>query len=77
MSSFRPNSAQISEPYPCPNCGKMEIRSTTGACDFKDGLHIESMHFFQCDACCERYYDDEAMGYIQSLRGKNQPVVMS
>ena len=41
MSSSHPREAPISEPVPCPECGKIEVISVVETCRLADGLTVK------------------------------------
>jgi transcriptional regulator NrdR family protein len=68
MSSSHPREAPISEPLPCPDCGKIQMTRTVETCRLEDGLTIKRLRHYKCQSCGARFFDDEAMHQIQSQR---------
>jgi YgiT-type zinc finger domain-containing protein len=71
MPSSHPKEAQISEPFPCPECGKVELISVTETCQLADGLTIKRLRHFKCQSCGTRLFDDAAMHRIQEYRAEH------
>jgi hypothetical protein len=71
MSSFHPKEAPISEPFPCPECGKIEMVSVVETCQLADGLTIKRLRYYKCRSCGERLFDDPAMHRIQQYRAEH------
>ena len=69
MFSSRQREAQISEPYPCPECGEKRLKSVTGKCKLADGIKVDKLRHLKCGSCGARFFDDEAMHTIQTVRG--------
>lgn len=68
MSSSHPREAPISEPLPCPDCGKIQMTRTVETCRLEDGLTIKRLRHYKCQSCGARFFDDEAMHRIQFQR---------
>jgi len=68
MSSSRQKGAPISEPFPCPECGQLEMVYAVAACRLADGVRVKKLRHLTCRACGTRFFDDEAMREIQSAR---------
>ncbi len=68
MSSSRPREAPISEPLPCPECGKTEMVSVVETCRLADGLAVKRLRHYRCRSCGARLFDDAAMHRIQQER---------
>jgi len=71
MSSSRPREAPISEPLPCPECGKMEMVSVVETCRLADGLTVKRLRHYRCRSCHARFFDDAAMHRIQQQRAQS------
>ncbi|MGD0655810.1 MAG: hypothetical protein ABSA16_15840 [Thermoguttaceae bacterium] len=72
MSSSRPKEAPINEPFPCPECGKIEMASVVETCQLADGLTIKRLRHYKCRSCGARLFDDAAMHRIQQYRAEHQ-----
>jgi hypothetical protein len=70
MSSSHPREAPISEPLPCPECGKTEMVSVVKTCRLADGLTVERLRHYRCRSCGARFFDDTAMHRIQQQRAE-------
>jgi predicted RNA-binding Zn-ribbon protein involved in translation (DUF1610 family) len=70
MSSYPAKKAQISEPYPCPDCGAEKMVTVVETCRLEDGLVVKDLQHYKCRACGARFFDDNAMHRIQSARAK-------
>jgi len=70
MSSSRPREAQISEPLPCPECGKAEVVSVVETFRFADGLTIKRLRHYRCRSCGARLFDDDAMHRMRQQRDR-------
>ena len=68
MSSSRPKEARTSELLPCPECGKVQMTRTVGTCRLGDGLTVKRLRHYKCRFCGVRFFDDDAMHRIQSVR---------
>lgn len=68
MSSFQASGTPISEPYPCPECGAVEMIHVVENCRLDDGLVVKRLRHLKCRSCGARFFDDDAMHRIQSLR---------
>jgi len=76
MSSSHLKGAQISEPFPCPECGKVQMIRTVETCRLGDGLTVKRLRHYKCRSCGARFFDDGAMHDIQSIRA-SQPASKS
>jgi ribosomal protein L37AE/L43A len=74
MSSSHPKEAQITEPYPCPECGKIEMVTVVEACQLADGPTIKRLRHYKCRRCGTRLFDDAAMHRIQEHRAVHDAV---
>jgi hypothetical protein len=74
MSSSHPKEAPISEPFPCPECGKIELVSVVETCQLGDGLIIKRLRHYKCRSCGTRLFDDAAMHQIQLYRTERHVV---
>ena len=70
MSSFHQKEAQISEPYPCPDCCTETMVTVKEDCVLSDGLKVKKLRHLKCKNCGKRYFDDEAIHSIQSQRAE-------
>jgi len=70
MSSSHPREAPISEPLPCPECGKMEMVTVVETCRLADGLTVKRLRHYRCRSCGARLFDDDAMHRIQQRRAE-------
>jgi len=70
MSSFHPREARISEPLPCPECGKPKMTSVVETCRLEDGPTVKRLRHYKCRSCGARLFDDDAMHRIQQERAK-------
>ena len=70
MSLSRQREALISEPLPCPECGSEAMQLVVETCRMGDGLRAPRLRHFRCKTCGARFFTDEAMDAIQSLRAK-------
>jgi transcriptional regulator NrdR family protein len=68
MSSSHPKRAAISEPLPCPECGQIKMTRTVETCHLEDGLTIKRLRHYKCRSCGSRFFDDDAIHDIQSIR---------
>ncbi len=68
MSLSHPKGAPISEPLPCPECGKVKMTRTVETCQLGDGLTVKRLSHYKCRSCGSRFFDDDAMHDIQSIR---------
>jgi len=68
MSSSQPNKAPMSEPFPCPECGEVQMTRTVENCRLEDGLVVRRLRHFKCRSCGARFFDDDAMHHIQAAR---------
>ena len=71
MSSSRPREARISEPFPCPTCGKTQVVSVVETCRMGDGLVVKKLCHCKCRSCGARLFDDAAMHHIQRQRAEH------
>ncbi|MGD0655192.1 MAG: hypothetical protein ABSA16_12665 [Thermoguttaceae bacterium] len=71
MSSSHLKEALISEPFPCPECGKIEMVSVIETCHLADGLTIKRLRHYKCRSCAARLFDDAAMHRIQEQRAED------
>jgi predicted RNA-binding Zn-ribbon protein involved in translation (DUF1610 family) len=69
MSLSRRKEARISEPLPCPECGKVRMMRTVETCRLEDGFTVRRLRHYKCRACGARFFDDHAMHRIQAERG--------
>ena len=74
MSSSRPREAPISEPFPCPECEKVELVSVVETCRLGDGLTVRKLRHYKCRACGARLFGDAAMHRIQEERADHHTV---
>jgi transcriptional regulator NrdR family protein len=68
MSSSHPKGAPIFEPLPCPECGQIEMTRTIETCRLGDGLIVKRIRHYKCRSCGARFFDDDAVRDIQSIR---------
>jgi hypothetical protein len=68
MSLSHRKRAPISEPLPCPECGKMEMVRVTENYRSPDGVEVGRLAHYRCAACRARFFDEEAIRAIQSAR---------
>jgi len=68
MSSSRQKEARISEPLPCPECGQIKLNRTVETCRLGDGLTVKRLRHYKCRSCGARFFDDDAIHNIQSVR---------
>ena len=68
MSLSRPREAAMSEPFPCAECGKVQMRRVVENCRLEDGCVVKRLSHLKCGSCGARFFDDEAMHRIQSQR---------
>ena len=68
MSSYPRKEAPISEPLPCPECGELCMETHVETCRLGDGLAVKKLRHLKCSACGARFFDDNAMHRIQSVR---------
>jgi len=71
MSSSHPKGAAIFEPLPCPECGQIEMTRAMETCRLGDGLVVKRLHHYKCRSCGARFFDDDAMRDIQSIRASS------
>jgi predicted RNA-binding Zn-ribbon protein involved in translation (DUF1610 family) len=71
MSLSRLKEAPISEPFSCPECGKVELISVTETCQLADGLTIKRLRHYKCRSCGTRLFDDAAMHRVQEYRAEH------
>ena len=74
MSSSHRKEAPISEPLPCPECGKVELVSVVEICRLTDGLTVKRLRHYKCRSCGTRLFDDAAIHRIQQERADHQVV---
>jgi predicted RNA-binding Zn-ribbon protein involved in translation (DUF1610 family) len=70
MSSSHPREAPVSEPLPCPECGKTEMVSVVATCRLVGGLTVKRLRHYRCRSCGARVFDDAAMHRIQQERAE-------
>ena len=70
MSSFHPKEAPIFEPLPCPECGEIQLSRTVENCLLGDGVTVKNLRHYKCNSCGARFFDDDAMHHIQTVREK-------
>ncbi len=70
MSSSHQKEALIFEPFPCPECGKIEMVSIVGTFHLTDGPTIKRLRHYKCRSCSARLFDDAAMHQIQKERAE-------
>ena len=68
MSSSHLKEARTSELLPCPECGKIQMTHIVETCQLGDGLTVKRLSHYKCRSCGARFFDDEAMHRIQSVR---------
>jgi predicted RNA-binding Zn-ribbon protein involved in translation (DUF1610 family) len=68
MSLSHPKRAPISEFLPCPECGKVQMARTIETCRLADGLTVKGLRHYKCRSCGSRFFDDDAIHRIQSVR---------
>ena len=71
MSSSRQKEALISEPFPCSECGRVEMVSVTEACHLAGGVTVKKLRHYKCRACGARLFDDDAMHRIGQERAEH------
>ncbi len=71
MSSSHQKEARISEPLPCPECGRIQLTRTVETCRLGDGLTVKRLRHYKCRSCGARFFDDDAMHNIQSVRASD------
>ena len=71
MSLSHLKEAPISEPFPCPECGKNEVVSITEKCQLADGLTLKALRHYRCRSCGLKLFDDAAMHRIQEYRAEH------
>jgi len=70
MYSFHQKETQIIEPFPCPECGKIEMVQVVENCKLHEGTIVRRLQHYKCSACGARFFDDDAMHRIQEIRNK-------
>ena len=60
--------AQIAEPLPCPEWGKVRMAQPVETCRLADGLTVKRLRHYKCRSCGARFFDDDAMHSIQFVR---------
>jgi transcription elongation factor Elf1 len=70
MSSFHRKEAPISEPFPCPECGKNSVVTVIENCRLDDGTTIKKLRHYKCRNCGVRLFDTDAMHGIQRQRAE-------
>jgi len=68
MYSSLQKKAQSSEKWPCPECGEMGLHYVTEDITLSDGKKIHKLRHLKCGFCKSRFFDDEAMHFIQWRR---------
>ena len=68
MSSSHQKKAATSEAFPCPECGKMQMVRVVETCRLEDGLTVKKLAHYKCRSCGSRFFDDDAMHRIQTVR---------
>ena len=68
MSLSHPKEAPISEHLPCPECSKVQMTRTVETWRLGDGLAVKRLRHYKCRSCGARFFDDDAMHCIQSIR---------
>ncbi len=58
----------ISEPFPCPERGKVEVVSVVETCRLADGLTVKRLRHYKCRSCGARLFEDAAIHRIQEER---------
>jgi DNA-directed RNA polymerase subunit M/transcription elongation factor TFIIS len=71
MSSSHPKEAPISEPFSCPECGKIEMVTVVEKCQLADGPTIKRLRHYKCRSCGARLFDDAAIHIIQDYRAEH------
>ncbi len=57
-------------PFPCPECGQINLVWVTGDCTLLDGTVVPNLKRLQCSSCQEDFFDHNAMGVIEAHRRK-------
>ena len=70
MSSSHQKKAQIYKTLPCPECGESELHYVTEDVQLNDGAIIPELHYLKCRSCKSKFFDDDAIHKIQSIRKK-------
>ena len=68
MSLSLQNKALTFDPLPCPECGKITMHQTVEDCVLDDGFKVKKLKHLKCNSCEARFFDDEAMHIVQSVR---------
>jgi hypothetical protein len=71
MYLSHPKEVPISEPFPCPECRKIEMVTIVEKCQLADGLIIKRLSYYKCRSCGTRLFDDAAMHRIQEYRAEH------
>ena len=72
MCSFLQKEARITENFPCPECGEMQLHYVTEDIILRDGKKILNLRHLKCAACNSRFFDDEAIRKINRERRKTE-----
>ena len=68
MSLYHPKEALISDPFPCPECGKDSMKRKIENYKLEDGSIIRRLKHYKCLSCGSRFFDDDAIHRIQAER---------
>ena len=68
MSLYHRKEALMSEPLPCPECGKVRMKRIIETCRLHDGIKVKRLRHYKCSSCGARFFDDDAMQAIRSSR---------
>ena len=60
----------MSEPFPCAECGAMQMAYTVANFRTEDGLMVQRLKHLKCGACGACFFDDTAVLRIQTERAK-------
>ncbi len=66
--------ASDSQTYPCPECGKDEMRRLKADCELLDGIVVPDLDRWHCFACGEDFLDSAAMDRVAEIRKSLRPV---
>ena len=67
----------MSEPLPCPECGKTQMMRVVETCRLADGLTVKKLEHYKCRSCNSRFFDDGAMHDIQAARASLKSLAKS
>jgi len=62
----------MAEPFPCHECGKVEMVLVTETIKVEGGIVVKNLPHYKCKSCNARLFDTQGVHAIQKIRDKGR-----